>query len=336
MHDTTAQANHPHPPQAESPKKSSFYFILMPFIGIIAWFLSAYFHHITTDFYATQIAANGRLWRDEISVMPFVFFYLPVCLISPTLASHKRFRLLLLAIPMWYPVMLLLHCPLRSIHLIITFLFGYAVIYAYDNINSLHSAKKILFKATQSFTLWAVLCISLLLLTGNYTNLFTPTVKPDDQKVFILQTMGVMLPFSFFYIFQQKRTHRIATVAAFLIIAMFLSYGQTAPLTARPLPVVKKITKNPCDVTITGGDIDLIDPVISCGEKEITENLKATVRADGTTEKAARTSNFEKELSICVEGRDNKILRMCKTSSIRISNVEEGTLYFCWTATELN
>ncbi len=328
MHDAT--------PQANSPKKSSLYFILMPFIGLIACFLSACFHGITTDAYATQIAANGRLWRDGISFMPFVFFYLPVCLISPTLTSHKKFRFLLLVIPMWYPVMLFLHCPLRSIHLIITFLFGYAVIYAYENINSFHPAKEILFKATQSFTLWVVLCISLLLFTGNYTNLFTPGVKPDDQKVFILQLLAVMLPFSFFHIFQQKRTHRIATAAVFLIMALFLSIGQTAPLTARPLPIVKKITKKTCDVTITGGEIDFIDPVISCGEAEIEANLTATVRTDRTTEKAGKTVNFEKELSICVEGHDNKILRMCKTSSIRISNLEEGNLYVIWTARELN
>lgn len=333
MHDGTPAVDHPHP--SEAPKKHRLHFILMPFIGLIACFSSAYFAAITTDIYVTEIAAYGRFWREEIFGYYSIIFYLPICLISPTLYSFKKVRLLMLAIPLWYPLEILNYCPLRSIHIIVSFLFGYAIIYAYENINSLHSAKQLFLKTTQSLTLWAILCGCILLATGNYTNLLTPAFEPDDQKVFILQIMGVMLPFSFFHIFQQQRTHRIAIAASFLIIALFLSYGQTAPLTARPLPVVKKITKNPCDVTITGGKIDFIDPVISCGEAEIEANLKATVRADGTTEKAGRTANFEKELSICVEGHDNKILRMCKTSSIRISNIEEGNLYFFWPAREL-
>lgn len=336
MHDGTPAVDHPYPSQAEAkteaPKKHTLHFIAMPFIGLIACFSSAYFTAITTDIYVTEIAAYGRCWREEMFGYYSIIFYLPICLISPTLYSFKRVRFLMLAIPLWYPLEILNYCPLRSIHIIVSFLFGYAIIYAYENIDSLHSAKLLLLKTTQSLTLWAILCGCFLLITGNYTNLLAPAFVPDDQKVFILQIMGVMLPFSFFHIFQQQRTHRIATAAAFLIIAVFLSYGQTAPLTARPLPVVKKIKQNPCDVTITGGKINFIDPVISCGEAEIEANLKATIQADGTTKKAGRTTNFDEELSICVEGKDNTILRMCKTSSIRISNVEDRNFYLIWTS----
>lgn len=291
-------------------------------ICITMYLVGAKLYRYLPALYLNTVAATGSQWwsYSTASLELYIFFF--GCITAPLLYKAPRCRAIVLLLPLISPAINFGHSPVRtSIHLI-SFLSGYAFLYAYENLTSLQRAKKLVTNLTIALCLY-ILCFLLVIYTvSTPETFFAPTLVADEQKKFWVVVLLLLAPCCMLVTFSKHAVTRILIVSSFVVLAAWHGKNLEVPFTATPKSIMIRQTQEQCTSKLKMSNPDIDGMIISCGDEEIQKAIDAQLSKKNAPKTYGSTFKFESTRIICVDDMNDITIGTCVSKSIRVSNMK--------------